>query len=307
VSASAESRPPAPFVVGVPRSGTTLLRLMLDAHPELAIPPETYFVTNLIEAGEDGAGAERLADVLVEHRRFGDLGIDEAELRRRLAAIGSPTGGDAVRVAFGLYAERRGKQRWGDKTPAYLNNMAEIHDALPEARFVHIIRDGRDVALSVLAMPEADRPMRKPDSIGLVALRWSRRIERARRHAENVPHYLEVRYEDLVTDPEPVLRRVCGLVELDFIPEMLDYHSGAGERLEEINRDLAARGDLPTQSAEGRVAPHALAAEAPKRERIGAWRTEMPPEEVAEFEVKGGEMLRELGYELGVDTPGRPA
>jgi len=299
VSAGSESRPPAPFIVGVPRSGTTLLRLMLDTHPELAIPPETYFVTNLIEAADGGAGPEQLADVLAGHRRFGDLGISEVELRRRLAAIERPTGGDAVRMAFGLYAEGRGKPRWGDKTPAYLNNMTEIAATLPEARFVHIIRDGRDVALSILAMPDADRPMRRPDSIGVVALRWSRRIERARRRAESLPHYLEVRYEELVGDPEPVLRRVCDLAELDFVPEMLSHHSGAGERLQEMNRDLAARGELPAQSAEGRVAPHALAAEPPKRERIGAWRTEMSAEQVAEFEVKGGEMLRELGYELG--------
>jgi hypothetical protein len=292
-------RAPAPFIVGVPRSGTTMLRLMLDAHPDLAIPPETYFVTNLIEAADGGAGPDQLANVLVGHRRWGDLGIDESELRRRLAAIGEPDGGDAVRVAFGLYAEGRGKPRWGDKTPAYLTNIAEIGGALPEARFVHLIRDGRDVALSVLRMPEADRPMRNPDTVGLVATRWSRRIERARRQAEGLDHYLEVRFEDLVAKPEGVLRRVCGFVELDYRPELLDYHSGAGERLEEINRELAGRDDLPAQTAAGRTEPHALTSQPPARDRIGTWREEMSPEQLAEFEAEGGEMLRELGYELG--------
>ena len=292
-------RPPAPFIVGVPRSGTTMLRLMLDAHPDLAIPPETYFVTNLIEAADGGAGPDQLANVLVGHRRWGDLGIEEAELRRRLAAIGKPGGGDAVRVAFGLYAEGRGKPRWGDKTPAYLTNIAEIGRALPEARFIHLIRDGRDVALSVLRMPEADRPMRNPDTVGLVATRWSRRIERARRQAEGLDRYLEVRFEDLVTEPEGVLRPVCEFVELDYRPELLDYHSGAGERLEEINRDLAGRDDLPAQTAAGRTEPHALTSEPPKPDRIGAWREEMSSDQIAEFEAEGGEMLRELGYELG--------
>ncbi|MGI9019983.1 MAG: sulfotransferase family protein [Solirubrobacterales bacterium] len=292
---------PVPFIVGVPRSGTTMLRLMLDAHPEMAIPPETYFVTNLIEAGDGGAGAEQLANVLVGHRRWDDLGIDEGELRSRLAAIGRPSGGDAVRTAFELYAESRGKPRWGDKTPAYLTNLAEIHGALPEVRVVHIIRDGRDVVLSVMRMPEPDRPLRRPDTIGLAAKRWSKRIERARRQAERLPHYMEVRYEDLVTDPEPVLRSVCEFVELPWEAGMLDYHSAAGERLEEMNRALDARGGLPKQSAEGRVAPHALAAEPPKRDRVGVWRTEMTAEQLAEFEAEGGEMLRELGYEAGSD------
>ena len=293
---------PVPFIVGVPRSGTTMLRLMLDAHPDLAIPPETYFVTNLIEAADGGAGPDQLANVLVGHRRWGDLGIDEGELRRRLAATGQPTGGDAVRVAFGLYAEGRGKPRWGDKTPAYLTNIAEIGAALGEARFIHLIRDGRDVALSILRMPEADRPMRNPDTVGLVATRWSRRIERARRQGEGLGRYLEVRFEDLVTDAEPVLRGVCDFIELDFRPELLDYHSGAGERLEEMNRDLAARDDLPAQGAGGRLAPHALTTQPPKRDRVGAWREEMSAEQIAEFEAEGGEMLRVLGYELGAQA-----
>ena len=296
---SADTRAPVPFVVGVPRSGTTMLRLMLDSHPDLAVPPETYFVTNLIEAGDGGAGPDQLANVLVGHRRWDDLGIEEAELRRRLAALVEPTGGDAVRVAFELYAEGRGKPRWGDKTPAYLTNIAEIHDALPETRFIHIIRDGRDVALSILRMPEADRPMRRPDSVGLVAQRWSRRIERARAQAESLPHYLEVRYEDLVREPEAALRGVCELIELPFTDSMLEFHSGASERLAEMNRDLGARDDLPAQSAEGRIAPHALASKPPTAGRIGVWREEMTPEQQAEFESEGGEMLRALGYEGG--------
>jgi Sulfotransferase family len=298
----ATERAPAPFIVGVPRSGTTMLRLMLDAHPELAIPPETYFVTNLIEAADGGAGPEQLANVLVGHRRWGDLGICEAALRSRLTALGRPDGGDAIRVAFGLYAEGRGKPRWGDKTPAYLTNIAEIGAAVPEARFVHLIRDGRDVALSILRMPEADRPMRNPDTVGLVATRWSRRIGRARRQAAGLPHYLEVRYEELVADPESALRHVCEFVELDYLPELLDYHADAGERLDEMSRDLEARGDLPPQGAGNRTAPHALTSQPPKRDRIGAWRQEMTAGQVAEFEAEGGEMLRELGYE-----PGAPA
>jgi hypothetical protein len=295
-------RDPAPFIVGVPRSGTTMLRLMLDAHPAMAIPPETYFVTNLIEAADGGAGPDQLANVLVTHRRWGDLNINEGELRRRLGALGKPSGGDAIRTAFGLYAEGRGKPRWGDKTPAYLTNIGEIGAALPEARFVHLIRDGRDVALSILAMPEVDRPMRNPDSVGLVATRWSRRIERARRQAEALPHYLEVRYEELVGEPERVLRAVCEFVELDFQPEMLHFHTGAEGRLAEMNRDLAPRDELPAQAAEARIAPHALASEPPKRDRVEAWRREMDPEQVAEFEAEAGEMLTALGYELGASA-----
>ena len=277
-----------------------MLRLMLDAHPELAIPPETYFVTNLIEAADSGADADQLAGVLVSHRRWGDLGLDEEALRARMRSAGAkPSAGDAIRAVFGLYAEARGKARWGDKTPAYLTNIGEIGEALPEARFVHLIRDGRDVALSILAMPERDRPMRAPQSAGVVAARWRKRIQRARRQSEHLPHYVEVRYERLVTEPEEVLRGVCEFVELRFVPEMLDAHAGARRRLEEMNRDLSSRDELPDQPAEGRLAPHALTAEPPKPDRIGVWREQMSPGQVAEFEDEAGEMLTELGYELG--------
>ena len=298
---SATDRSPAPFIVGVPRSGTTMLRLMLDAHPEMAIPPETYFVTNLIEAADGGADAGKLANVVLSHRRWEDLGLEEDALRDRLTAAGErPSGGDAVRAVLGLYAEAQGKARWGDKTPAYLTNIGEIGNAIPEARFIHIIRDGRDVALSILAMPERDRPMRNPDSAEMVAARWRKRIGRARRQAEDLPgRYIELRYEDLVADPEPALRRVCELAELEFLPEMLDYHRSARDRLEEINRDLSSRDELPHQPAEGRLAPHALASEPPTRERIAVWRDRMDDRDLAAFEAEAGELLTELGYALG--------
>ena len=80
---------------------------------------------------------------------------------------------------------------------------------------------------------------------------------------------------------------------------MLEYHRGARDRLEEMNRDLGSKDDLPHQPADGRLAPHALASEPPKKDRIGAWREQMSPEDVAAFEREAGEMLSDLGYELG--------
>ena len=146
-------RPPAPFVVGATRSGSTLLRLMLDAHPEVAIPSETHFVPDVIKAcRRGGAGADEVADLIIGHHRWGDFHLDPDELRRRLRALPRVRPGDAVRTVFELYAEGKGKSRWGDKTPGYARHMPSIERALPEARFVHLIRDGRDVALSVIPL-----------------------------------------------------------------------------------------------------------------------------------------------------------
>src|SRR5690606_22924870 len=116
-------------------------------HPELAIPPETHFLPDLIAAARGGAAPAELAKLAAASRHWGDLGLDAAELERRLAGC-ERRPDRAIRALYGLYAERHGKPRWGDKTPAYVRRMRLIAAALPEARFVHLVRDGRDVLLS---------------------------------------------------------------------------------------------------------------------------------------------------------------
>jgi hypothetical protein len=289
----AAGHPPAPFVVGVGRSGTTLLRLMLDAHPEMTIPPETHFVPELIRAaGKRNAGPDGLAEIMISQRQWSDFGLDAGELRRRLDALERLDAASALRAFYGLYAVRAGKPRWGDKTPIYVEHMREIEGALPEARFVHLIRDGRDVALSRIR-----RALDEPPPAGRIARNWKRRIGAARKQARRLGHYLELRYEDLVTETEASLRRVCELVELRYDAAMLDYHQRAGERLSELAGDLPARGGKARRPGSERLAAHALATEPPREERIGAWREQMTPEDVAAFEDAAGELLDELGYE----------
>jgi len=287
--------PPAPFVVGVGRSGTTLLRMMLDSHPSLAMPPETGFVPGVVRAcrRRRPSPAELLA-LLREQRTWGDFDLDEAELERRFAAAGRLDASSALRAFYGLYAEGEGKPRWGDKTPAYVKRMPLIERALPEARFIHVIRDGRDVALS-----RAKRALREPAPPQRVAEKWRRRILDAREQAKRLAHYAEIRYEDLVTDTEPTLRRAVELVELEWDPAMLRYHERAPRRLAEISRDLPSKGQKAERPGAERAAAHALAAEPPKPERVAAWRERMPEADRAAFEQVAGDLLAELGYEVG--------
>jgi hypothetical protein len=280
---------PAPFVVGVGRSGTTLLRLMLDAHPQLAIPPETHFVPALIEQGrvQDPAGE------ILAARGWDDFGLDPGLLRNRVAGLERPDPAAALRAFYGLYAESRGKPRWGDKTPIYVKHMRAIAGTLEEARFVHLIRDGRDVALSRRA-----RGMGAGKPMADTAERWKRRIEDARRQARRLRgRYLELRYEDLVAEPEPALRRICELVELEFDPAMLSHHSEAGERLAELG-DLSSAGGRRARDADERQAAHALASQPPTSARTGAWRERMPEADRLEFERVAGGLLAELGYDV---------
>ncbi len=284
---------PAPFVCGVTRSGTTLVRLMLDSHPEVAIPGETHWLPKLIKSQERRKhSADELADLVVDHKRWGDFHLDADELRERFRALDSVNAADAIRSFYLLYAEREGKSRYGDKTPGYLKEMPRIERVLPEARFIHIIRDGRDVALSHLRMNWG------PETFAESAKLWRNRIRRARRLAPRVSHYTEVRFEDLVADTEGVLRRICDFIELDFDPVMLDYHERAEGRLAEKARELP-RKNRPPQPAEARLESHQLAKEPPRAERVGMWRERMTADDLAEYESVAGEMLVDLGYELG--------
>src|SRR5918995_6771853 len=287
------SREPFPFVVGMNRSGTTLLRMMLDAHPDLTIPPETHFVPDLIKAArEDDATPESTLEAMKSAREWGDFGFSDEEMLTRLRATNMRPG-PAVRTFYQAYMEQQGKPRWGEKTPTYVQRMRLIERALPEARFVHVIRDGRDVALSVL-----DRTVRELTAAD-VARRWQKKIAKARKDAPRLRHYMELRYEDLILDTEPVLQRVCDFMKLDFDPAMLHYHERSSERLQEMARPLSSDGRAQHLSVERRMATHAMTTKPPSAGRVARWRTQMSASDRAEFEAVAGDLLTELGYPVG--------
>jgi len=301
VRRAASAPPPAPFVVGATRSGTTLLRLMLDAHPDVAIPSETHFIPELIAAREKhGASAEQMLELLTSHRRWGDFTLEPEELAAAWADVDPLTGPDAVRAFFALYARKQDNPgaRWGDKTPGYIKNMREIQTYLPEARFVHLIRDGRDVALSVLKQDWG------PQTVEAAAEKWRSRVLRGRAQQPYLGFYMEVKFEDLVLHTERELRRICEFIDLDFDPAMLGYHETAAQRLQEKARALP-RAHGEAQSAEKRLMSHAKTFEPPNPELIGTWRARMSDPDRAAYEALAGDLLAELGYEVGAGNGDR--
>jgi DNA-binding transcriptional ArsR family regulator len=283
---------PIPFVVGANRSGTTLLRLMLDAHPALAIPPETFFVPNLIELYDEGKPARDDSLRLITSRpEFGDFGLTADELA---AAIGGEpnTARGALLAFYGAYAAKQGKPRFGDKTPGYSGSMRAIEGVLREARFIHIVRDGRDVALSVISRGLQERTIEE------LAKRWRRRMKRTRRQGGKVERYLEIRYEDLIADTEATLRRVCEFIELEWDAAVLTYHERAAERMGEMSGELRGDGEKRDLPEGYRAEMHATTSQPPDPSRLSKWKREMSPADVQAFERIAGDMLAELGYEL---------
>ncbi|HEY7509458.1 MAG TPA: sulfotransferase, partial [Vicinamibacteria bacterium] len=287
--------PPFPVVCGVARSGTTLLRLMLDAHAELAIPPETGFLRDVSGAHVAGRPLDRdgVFASIAGFETWPDFGLSRESLRRVIDDLDPFTSGGAVRAFYRLYAARFGKPRAGDKTPMYAQYLPEIQELLPEAHFIHIVRDGRDVALSLREVWFSPG-----DDMETLARHWTDAVTRTRSLAPQCRHYLEVRYEDLVQRPPAVLREICAFLALPYDPAMTDYHLRAPARLAEVRDRRQADGTLQV-SRERRLWQQRRTTVPPDVSRVGRWRLAMTAAEREAFESVAGDLLAREGYESG--------
>lgn len=238
------------FVVGSDRSGTTLLRLMLNAHPRLHVPRESGFLIELtavlpIARPLDGAETARAVEIIVSHPRWGDLELDADALRAAVAALPTPTLRDVAASVFRLSAARARKPRWGDKTPGYVAIIPTLATVFPEARFIHLIRDARDVCLSL-----RNRAWR--GGLPNQARFWARQVGAGIAAGRRLPadRYLELAYEDLVLDPPATLTRACTFLDEAFDERMLAYHETAGREVASWESALHDRTRRPPRPAD---------------------------------------------------------
>ncbi len=269
------------FIVGIGRSGTTLLRLMMNSHPDIAIPYETHFITDYVERIESYGELNQkdhlkaLVDDIIQEDMIKkwDHSFKTDELINR---IKEPSLGGVIDAIFQDYAQSKGKKNWGDKSD-YLDRMHVINKIFPKAKFIHIVRDGRDVANSVLKMPWG------PSDLIQAAEWWHWHIKLGRCMGAILgeSRYTEVRYEDLVNDPELELKRLCQFIGIQFSADMLNYHKKNAQEL------------IP----DDRKFQHYNTGSAPVKSRTFAWRKEMRPVNVAIFNSYASPSLKELGYE----------
>lgn len=247
------------FLVGCQRSGTTMLRLVLDSHSNISCGPETRFLTDLERiVGRDW---ERLA-------RFG---FTQEEWLARIA--------DFFGGIHREYARRRGKSRWADKTPRYAMSLDFITRVFPDAQIVHLIRDGRDVVVS-------HRKRFGYWSAVKCVVKWPRYIRAARAVGRSLPagRYFELRYEETVANPEATLRELFDFLGEPWEESVLDYqrrpHDVAGKYTVEAGRRRAAAGTTaPIYGS-----------------RVGTYRRELDPFLRLLVWLWCRPTLRELGY-----------
>lgn len=224
------------FILSRPRTGSTLLRTMLDAHPNLLVPPESQFIVNLYPRYRhvtfwDDAITERFVEDLLRQHLFETWGIPPGELKQIVLRGGSEQRYETVcRQIYLAYRSIYPKSNIlliGDKNPGYALHAPLLARIFPEARFVHLVRDYRDNHLS-LVNAGFELPL-----IGFTSAKWRhffRRIETVA--AQHPERFLRVRYEDLVRTPEQELRKLCHFLAVPWHSSMLRHHEKAPELVE---------------------------------------------------------------------------
>ena len=291
-------RDPYLFIVGCARSGTTLLRRIVDAHPQIAITPEMHWISHYLNyfKNQNRLVTPELVSELTEHKRFAQFEIPREEFEGLLGSGAPVPYLTFLNRVFGLYGKIKNKPLVGNKTSGYVRRISTLHALWPEAKFVHIIRDGRDVCLSILNWNKADRTAGRfatweEDPVSTTALWWERKVRTAREAGARLGSslYYEVRYESLISRPEQECQRLCEFLDVLYDDAMIRFAEGK------------TRTDLPN----ARKTPKK--AWLPITSGMRNWRTEMPATDIQRFEAAAGNLLEELGYERAVPNPSSEA
>jgi hypothetical protein len=254
---------------------------MLASHSRIAIPSETWYLTALVAKfpfdrllHENQIG--EAISMMTDHYTWPDMGLDAAEVRCRAANLSGVRLRDLVEIVYRWHMEVEGKSRWGDKTPAYIEIVPPLAAMFEDAKFIHLIRDGRDVAKSFQR-----QGWHGPWMYGYTK-EWSRAVELDVRLGKTPlnERILRVLYEDLVLHPEATLRRICAFIDEKFEDQMLLWHGKADSAIPVRERNLhsgLSRDMIPSD--------------------VSRWKREMTSREIFVAEALIGTHLSHFGYE----------
>lgn len=275
------------FSIGCSRSGTTLLYHMLLSAGNFAVYRSESFIFNLFEPRfrplSRPRNRRRMLDAWYKTRLFTRTGLEPSDVDARIMSE-CQNGGDFLRIFMEEICRKQGVDRWAETTPEHLLYIREIKRTIPNARVIHVIRDGRDVALSWERLSQIRRlPWDRQRAAMAAAIYWEWIVEKGRSAGRALGEdYIEVHYEDLVRRPADVLRSLEPFVEHD-----LDY-----QRITEVGI--------------GSVSAPNTAFKKEKRSPIGRWKTDLPEGELAALEGLIGGSLEQMGYELSTKPSKRP-
>ena len=283
------------FIVGRERSGTTLLRFLFDAHPQVNIPIEFHFIWLLFhkyhrkKVWSEKALLQFFEDLCMLPR-FGFMSIDAAKLRNDLLKCeGNNSFGCLCKVVLSNYISVYEKEEitlFGDKSPFYALQCKQLLTIFPEAKFIHITRDHRDNMLSM------KRVKFEASLLTSLVYRWKYYNDEVLQISKQFPErFVSVRYEDLVDAPSEMTARLCSFLGIRYEPSVLEFNLRAEQFMKrypvyEFNR---IHGSLFKPISTG---------------GIGGWKNKMSANEVKRADAVAGKTAETLGYELQFPKPG---
>lgn len=272
------------FIGGCQRSGTTMLGAMLGAHPEYLCPPEMPFKWSLLrEAQSDGAVTQEQTRAILGRDAKATLqGWRISEQQWDFDKASAP---QVIREIVGAFGKLQGRSEvsvWIDQTPNNTRWAATLAERFPDATFVHLVRDGRAVAASLMRLEWGPNSIHRAGHYWLEALSFGLATELSLGR-----RCVRIRYEDLVSAPETTLRKLCEEIDIEFHPAMV---KGGGFTATAYNRKQ-----------------HALVGGPPQESRISAWEEQLSDREVEIFESIVADELVLLGYQPRFGVRARPA
>jgi hypothetical protein len=263
------------FIGGLDRSGKTYMRFMLSSHPHIAISRRTNMWPDFFDRFGDlseGDHLERCLEAMLDDKHIRSLEPDIERLRLDFRQ-GPPTYPRLFALIHEQFAQRQGKERWGDQTELIERFAGRIFEAYPHARLIHMIRDPRDYY-------EASRARRRNGRVGDRTARWLYSVALARQNQQVHPHrYKIVRYETMVSQPEETLRQVCEFLGEAYTPEMLSLR--AARRFWQEDKSPTGAEKSPLSAA-----------------FIGRYRGGLSAYEIAFIQKYAGRQMLQLGYAL---------
>lgn len=288
VGSQGMSSPSLFFIIGRPRSGTTLLRFLFEAHPRILVPPESPFILNLYRKYRkvtdwDPSIIREFCDDVFKQRYFDKWLTDKEHLYQRLLEKeGKATFQTMVRQVCLSYTSVFEKEEilWiGDKNPGYSLYVHRIHQLFPEAKIIHITRDYRDNYLSLIKV-NFEVPI-----VPLVVYRWKFALKQMWKLKKQIPDQIySVRYEDLVADPELCFRAVCQFLGIPYDPEVLSFY----RKKSEVEKAYSAHDEI-SQVHQSLFNPIST-------RRIDLWKTEMKSGDVRIADLVAGKAAEMAGY-----------
>lgn len=273
------------FLVGCPRSGTTLLQRMLDAHPDVAIAPETYFIRHFYLKRQEYGNLEkddnyyRLIENIIAIPEFAEMEIDAQNFREASKHI-SRQYSTLFALLLDSFASIRKVSVVGEKTPNHLLYMQTLEEFFPEAYFIHIIRDPRAVVNSWRKVPWSN------GSVSADAEVWRRYLETARLYPPRKSPLFPLFYEKLVSNPEAILHSLCDFLNLPFAPEMLDYHLQVSQTVN-VDREPWKNQTLKPIS----------------QDSLTLWQQDLSSSQIADIEAVALPEMKRLEYQLATPSP----